>query len=83
MPRYFFHTEDGGPEPDTDGLELANATAARIEAARVMGEILRDRAVGFWDHRALKLTVTDAAGLVLFALDLSAIEAPAPASSRR
>jgi hypothetical protein len=82
MPRYFFHTEDGDSYRDDDGLELPDITAAKIEAVRHMGELLRDRAVGFWDDHALKLVVTDQAGQVLFSLDLSAVEAPAIRATR-
>ncbi len=57
-------------------MEFASPTDAKIEAVRTMGEMLRDRAAGFWDEKALKVIVTDAAGLILFVLDCSAIEAP-------
>ena len=42
MPRYFFNID--GESPDGDGLELPDIAAARAEAVRAAGEMLRD-----WD----------------------------------
>lgn len=83
MARYFFHTEDGQSVLDGEGSEFASVTEAKIEAVRMMGEVLRDRAEHFWDDQALKMIVTNAEGLILFVLDLSAVEAPAISMSRR
>lgn len=77
MPRYFFHTEGHRSAPDHEGVELPDHYAAKLEALRTMGEMLRGERHDFWDSRVLKLIVTDATGLILFVLDLSAIEAPA------
>jgi hypothetical protein len=82
MARYFFHTESRTEELDHEGMELPSHQAARMEAARMLGEMLKDNAHAFWTHRALKLIVTNEAGLILFALDLSAIEAPAVGRDR-
>lgn len=82
MARYFFHTEDGSSRLDHEGQDLADDTLAKIEAVRLLGQMLKDEPAGFWDHKELKLIVTDADGMILFALDLSAIEAPAIASRR-
>jgi len=77
MPKYFFHTEGRDEYLDEEGLELESHQAARIEAARMLGEMLRDNAHAFWTARSLKLVVSDASGMILFALDLSGIEFPA------
>ncbi len=42
-----------------------------------MAELLADDAQEFWNSAEFKVVVTDDHGLVLFVLDLSAIEAPA------
>jgi hypothetical protein len=42
-----------------------------------LGEILKDKAGEFWDEQSMKLIITDHSGLMLFVLDVSAIEAPA------
>lgn len=77
MPRYFFHFGDTPGGVDVRGQELPDHNAARIEAVRLLGEILRDKAGEFWDERSMKLIITDDVGLMLFVLDVSAIEAPA------
>jgi hypothetical protein len=43
MPRYFFDTADGHRFHDTEGTEVKDDAAARVEAVAVMGELLRDR----------------------------------------
>lgn len=83
MARYFFHTEDGRSVLDKEGMEFGSPTEAKTEAVRMMGEVLKDVSTEFWDTQALKLIVTDEQGLILFGLDLSAIEAPALSASRR
>ena len=83
MERYFFHTEDGRSHLDEEGIELDTPTAAKIEAVRMMGEMLRDRARHFWDTQAMRVIVTDETGLILFVLGLCAFEAPALAVCRR
>jgi len=77
MPRYFFHTEDGVTHTDREGLELAGIRQARIEGARAIGQLVNLKPEEFWEDGGLRVTVTDHVGLVLFILDLSAIESPA------
>ena len=77
MPRYFFHIEDGVTHTDREGLELAGIRHARIEAARAIGQLVNLNPDEFWKDGGLRVTVTNDVGLVLFILDLSAIESPA------
>lgn len=72
MRRYFFHTEDGVRIEDDEGTPLPSDAAARLEAVRIMGELLRERPQAFWDHRTFRVTVADDAGRLLVTLDLSA-----------
>lgn len=71
MPRYFFNTVDGRRYPDEDGMELPDLNAVRSCAARVIGELLKERAADFLDTGRLRLEVTDSAGLVVLVLDVS------------
>jgi len=82
MPRYFFHFGETDAGLDVRGQELDDDNAARIEAVRLLGEMLRDKAGEFWDEQSMKLIITDQAGLILFVLDVSAIEAPAVSGRR-
>lgn len=77
MAQFFFHTEDGRSISDEEGIELENLADARVEAVRVLGDILRESPDEVLSTGQLRLTVTDAAGLIYFALDLSATDAAA------
>jgi hypothetical protein len=76
MPRYYFHTEDGRCFPDDEGTELANTVAAKQEAARILGEMLKDNPDMLWDTKDLRLTVENADHLILFIIDTSVVEPP-------
>jgi len=82
MSRYYFHSEDGRRFPDEDGTELPSDDAARLEAVRVLGELLRERPELFWDHECFRLTVTDGSALTLFILELGVVTSPAAAKRR-
>ncbi|MDB5451699.1 MAG: hypothetical protein JWO33_277 [Caulobacteraceae bacterium] len=83
MSRYFFHLDGHESVIDDEGLELPDHQHAKMQALHTMGEMLRFERPNFWDTRQLKMIVTDQSGLILFVLDLSAIEAPAIASANR
>jgi hypothetical protein len=82
MSRYFFHTEDGRHIPDIEGTDLPTLAAARVEAVRVLGELLKENPDEVLSTGALRLTVTNDAGLIYFALDLSATDAAAGQARR-
>ena len=59
MPRYYFHVEDAHTEIDEVGVELPNLEAARNEAVRTAGEILRDGAAkNLWGGKPWRMWVT-------------------------
>ncbi len=73
MPRFFFHIRDGTYLPDTEGTELPNIEAARIQAVRASGEAIRDLGVKFWDYQGeWAMNVTDEAGNKVVTLKFSA-----------
>ena len=75
--RYFFHTQDGRPFHDEEGTPLPNDEAARIEAARVLGQLLNEHPSGVWHDEEFRLTVTDEQGVTLYVLDIAALRSPA------
>jgi hypothetical protein len=79
VPRYFFHADDGRSFHDDDGTMLADDDAARIEAARVLGQLVNERPQDIWHDEPFRMTVTDETGLVVFILDIAAVAAPAAA----
>jgi hypothetical protein len=76
MVRYFFHTDNGDPRHDADGVELPTGQAPCLEATRLLGELLADRPEDFWMSRSLTLTVTDAVGHVELVLKASVVAGP-------
>ncbi len=76
MPRYYFHTDDGRSFHDEDGTVLADDQAARIEAARVLGQLVNEHPQDIWHDEPFRMTVTDEVGLVVFILDIAAIASP-------
>ena len=54
MPRYYLHTETLTRTTDDIGVELVGAVKARQEVIRTCGEMMRDRAEGFWGLPAME-----------------------------
>jgi hypothetical protein len=82
MPRFFFHTADGHDEHDEVGTELQNLEAAKLEAARIMGDMLRLSPRMFWNDCQMSVTVADENDLTLFRITSFATES-APLLSAR
>jgi hypothetical protein len=77
MPLYHFNVEDGRKYPDITGTEFDNLEAARTEAVKRSGTLLRDNAESFWGGHGWKLVVTDDRHMVLFTLHFLAVSSPA------
>ncbi|MBP0446696.1 hypothetical protein J8J14_18120 [Roseomonas sp. SSH11] len=83
MPRYFFHVQNDQALPDNEGTELPDLLAARVNAVKLAGEILKHHAETFWTEGEWSLKVTDESGLTLFTLYFLAVEAPITRRSQR
>ena len=83
MKRFYFHTDNGRSVFDDEGLDLPSFRSAKMEAARLFGELIRDQPEEFWATGELRLTVTDKDRLVLFTLELCGTEAPAVTARSR
>ena len=60
MPRYHFDLRaDGITIPDHEGLELLDEAAAREEAARAAGEMMRERSARSAEPQDIALVVRD------------------------
>jgi hypothetical protein len=73
--RYFFQLSDGHVLTDDEGELFENLDAAKVEAARIAGEWLRDNADEFAHDGALLIEVLDERKAVLATV---AVEANAP-----
>ena len=77
MPRYFFHLEHVRVVKDHAGSEHADLDAAKLHAVKTVAGALADEPQVFWDSDVFRMTVSDPAGLVLFAIEMFATMAPA------
>lgn len=79
MPRFYFDISPGAGTADLtddEGEELADLDAARINAVRLSGEILKDYPDRFWSNGEWSCTVRDENRLLLFVLRFYATDAP-------
>ena len=74
MARYFFHTSDGARAYDDGGVDLADAAAARREAARFGGGLLQDNPDIVQNEHGLRINVVDEAGSLTFAIVITALD---------
>jgi hypothetical protein len=72
--RYFFHVRDGFDRPDEIGLDLPDIAAARAEAIRSAGEILRELDRKLAPNSLWEMHVTDQPGHTLFTCCFSLME---------
>ena len=77
MNRYFFDIEDGRASRDREGTELTSQQQVRLEAVKLLGQVLRERSASFWDDPELRLTVRDDTDLILMRLTVFGTLAPA------
>jgi len=82
MARYYFNTLDGVAVTDGEGVELPGGEDAEVQAVLLTGELLREHAKEFWRTGSFTVTVTDDAGLTLFAIVTEAVRAPASSARR-
>ena len=79
--RYFFKVTNGVREVDLAGTELLDENAARREAVRFAGELLKDEPM-LLDHGRLLVSVRNEDGSIEFAitirLEVKAIRAAEP-----
>lgn len=76
MPRFYFNVYDGKSGLDVIGTELPDWDAARVEALRFMGEIMRDNAPYILLDEDWRLEVTHSTGLILFQVALLMAKTP-------
>jgi hypothetical protein len=74
MPRFFFHTVDGGEHHDDEGIDLAGIAAARVQAVRYGGALLADDPDLLWNGREMRVEVTDEDGRLVATVVMLAID---------
>ena len=81
MPLYFFHIHANAHDADDEGMDFADPGAAREEAIKVAGEMMRDSPDAFWDSQPWKVVVTDEAGAVLWQISMDAVSGGEPSAA--
>jgi hypothetical protein len=61
----------------TDGAEFPDNSAARVEAAKRVGQLLHDHAGQIWVDEDWQMDITDETGLILYVIAVVATRAPA------
>jgi len=67
----------------TEAADLPDLEDARVEAARRVGELLREHAALLWVDNDWQMDVTDDAGLILFVIYITAMKSPATNNAPR
>ncbi len=70
--RYYFHADNGRRFRDQEGTELLSDSDARVEAARVLGQLINEDPLSVWHETGLRITVTDQDDKGLFAVGVVA-----------
>jgi hypothetical protein len=72
----FFNLAGAAYDPDVEGMELPSIVETRLEAARYIGEVIRDRPNLVWAGEEVRVEVTDARQLILFTIIVPGVDAP-------
>ncbi len=77
MPIFNFEVRTPTHVMHTEGAEFADTTAVRIEASKRVGQLLHDHANELWVDEDWQMDVTDARGLILYVIHVSAMRSAA------
>lgn len=77
MPFYHFEIRTPTHVLITEGAELPDSTAARVEAAKRIGKLLHDHAGQLWVDQDWQMDITDERGLILYAINIAALRSSA------
>jgi hypothetical protein len=77
LPKYNINVRTASHIADTASVEKPNLNEVRLEMARFVGELLRDHADLIWKDQEWQVDVTDASGLILYVIRLSASDTAA------
>ena len=81
LPKYLFQVSGGNHVLDTEGRELPDPSAARIQGIKLAGELLKAMPTLLYETAELKIDVTDEDGRVLFKVLVTTFGDSEPRSS--
>ena len=82
LARYHFQVRTRSHVLADEGLDLVSQDEARAEAARRVGDLLKEHAGLLWLEQDWHMDVTDETGLILFIIQVSALNAPSTSKGR-
>jgi hypothetical protein len=80
--RFHFQVRTGTNVMVTEFADLADTDEARVEAAKRIGLLLHDHAGKLWADEDWQMDVTDDVGLILFVINVVAMQSSATSGSR-
>ena len=81
LPKYLFQIAGGNHVLDTEGRELPDPSAARIQGIKLAGELLKAMPTLLYETAELKIEVTDEDGKVMFKVLVTTFADSEPRSS--
>ena len=63
--------------------EFADSTAARVEAAKRIGDLLRKHAGEIWTDEDWQMDITDKDGLILYVISVNVMRSPATSQTNQ
>jgi hypothetical protein len=82
MARYYFQVRTDTHVLLSEGVDLAKAEDARVEASRRVGELQKEHAGKIWEDQDWRMDVTNDSGFILFVIHISAMRSPVMWSNR-
>ncbi|MEV4934909.1 DUF6894 family protein [Sphingobium sp. LSP13-1-1.1] len=82
MPNYIFNIRTASHIGDAVTVQMDDHTALRTEMARFVGKLLSDHAEVIWVDEDWQFDVTDESGLILYAMNISAMKTAATMNKR-
>jgi hypothetical protein len=76
LPFYHFEVRTQTHVMLTEGADFPDNSAARVEAAKRIGELLHDHAGQLWADQDWQMDITDETGLILYVINISAVQSP-------
>jgi hypothetical protein len=77
MPTYFINLRTESHITGATEVNMATLTDLRIEVARFVGQVLKDHAEQVWADEEWKVEATDANGLILYSMYITAMKSAA------
>jgi hypothetical protein len=83
LARYHFQVRTESHVALAETADLQGAQEARVEAARRIGALLDEHAHQLWADEDWRMDVTDETGLILFTIQVSALDSAATMGRKR